>query len=118
MGKTIIISEQILENDEFKEVALAASLPKELTRELNSNKTPLSSNPSFPEESGETFEKLLTLRRFKETKDELYRIGVINDENDLENLLPSMIEKCKRLEEPIRRNLEKIAYNFIIKTFN
>ena len=118
MGKTIIISERLLENSEIREVALAASLPKELKHELNSNSTPLSSNPSFPEENGESFENYLTLRRFKETKDELYRIGVIDYDLDIENLLPSLIEKCKRMEEPIRRNLEKIAYNFIIETFN
>jgi hypothetical protein len=118
MGKTIIVNEKIMHTTEFKEVALASSLPKELKRELNDNTTPLSSNPSFPEESGDSFEKRLALRRFKETKDELYRIGIIDDEIDVENLLPSLIEKCKRLEEPIRRNLEKVAYNFIIETFN
>ena len=118
MAKTIIISEKLMESIEMKEVALASSLPKEIRNELNGNKTPLSSNPSFPEEYGDSFEKQLTYRRFKETKDELYNIGIIDEDINVDNLLPQLIEKCKRLEEPIRRNLEKIAYNFIIETFN
>ena len=118
MGKTIIINERVLESPEIKEVALAASLNKEITRELDSNNTPLSSNPSFPEEFGDSFEKRLTYLRFKQTKDALYNISIIDDNMDVSNLLPRLIETCKRMEEPIRRNLEKIAYNFIIDTFN
>ena len=89
MAKTIIISAKLMESIEMKEVALASSLPKEIRNELNGNKTPLSSNPSFPEEYGDSFEKQLTYRRFKETKDELYNIGIIfvNDwKNQLEEI--------------------------------
>ena len=106
-----------MESTEMKEVALASALSKTIRKELNEKQTPLSGNPFFPEEFGDSFEKQLTLRRFKETKDELYKIGDI-DGDDVGNLLPSLIEKCKRYEKPIRNNLEKIAYNFIIETFN
>ena len=118
MGKkTIIINEKVLDSLEMKEAALAASLSKQLKNELKNNKTPLSNNPSFPEEYDMSFEERLTYLRFKETKNKLYQIGDMNGD-DVNNLLPSLIEECKRLEKPIRRNLEKIAYNFIIETFN
>jgi hypothetical protein len=106
-----------MESTEIKEIALANSLSKQITKEVNSKSTPLSNNPFFPENYGESFEMDMILRRFNETKDDLYKIGDIEGE-DIQNLLPSLIEKCKRIEEPIRRNLEKIAYNFIIDTFN
>ena len=118
MGKkTIIINEKVLDSLEMKEAALAASLSKQLKNELKNNKTPLSNNPSFPEEYDMSFEERLTYLRFKETKNKLYQIGDMKGD-DVNNLLPSLIEECKRLEQPIRRNLEKIAYNFIIETFN
>ena len=106
-----------MESTEMKEIALANSLSKQIKKEILSNSTPLSNNPFFPENYGENFEMDMILRRFNETKEDLYRIGDIEG-NDIQNLLPSLIEKCKRIEEPIRRNLEKIAYNFIIDAFN
>ena len=117
MGKTIIVNRRLMESTEIKEIALANSLSKQITKEVNSKSTPLSNNPFFPENYGESFEMDMILKRFNETKDDLYKIGDIEGE-DIQNLLPSLIEKCKRIEEPIRRNLEKIAYNFIIDTFN
>lgn len=117
MGKTIIVNRKLLESTEMKEIALANSLSKQIKKEVNSKTTPLSNNPFFPENYGESFEMDMILRRFNETKDDLYKIGDIEGD-DIQNLLPSLIEKCKRIEEPIRRNLEKIAYNFIIDTFN
>ena len=118
MSKTIIINESSMQSQKMKEVALASSLSKTIKKELDNNLTPLSNNPFFPEEYGDSFDKRLTLLRFKETKEELCKIGMIDDEDDVQNLLPNLIENCKRLEKPIRRNLEKIAYNFIIETFN
>lgn len=118
MGKTIIVNQKLMESTMLKEIALAASLPKNIMQELEDNETPLSSNCSYPEEYGDSFEKRLTLTRFKEVKDKLYSIGIINEEDDVVNLLPSLIERCKRLEEPIKDNLERLAYNFIIELFN
>ena len=117
MGKTIIVNRELMESTEMKEIALANSLSRQITKEVNSKSTPLSNNPFFPENYGKSFEMDMILKRFNETKKDLYKIGDIEGD-DIQNLLPSLIEKCKRIEEPIRRNLEKIAYNFIIDTFN
>lgn len=117
MGKTIIVNRKLMESMEMKEIALANSLSKQIKKEVNSKSTPLSNNPFFPENYGDSFEMDIILKRFNETKEDLYKIGDIEGD-DIQNLLPSLIEKCKRIEEPIRRNLEKIAYNFIIDTFN
>ena len=119
MSKTVIINKNLMESVAIKEVALVSSLPEGIRDELRRNETPLSKNPSFPTEYDSDFETNMTILRFKETKDRLYKIGIIDDINDnIENALPSLIEQCKRIEEPIRRNLEKLAYNFVIKEFN
>lgn len=118
MGKTIIIDKRLMESREMMEIALASSLSKKITKAIDNKETPFSKNMFFPESWGESFEREIMIRRFKETKDALYQIGMIDGDFDLQNVLPKMIETCKRIEEPIRRNLEKIAYNFIIDTFN
>lgn len=119
MGKkTIIINKKLMESSMMREIALASSLSKKISKAIDKKETPLSNNMFFPETWGDSFEHDLIFKRFKETKDELYQIGMMDCQDDIQNILPKMIETCKRIEEPIRRNLEKIAYNFIIDVFN
>ena len=118
MSKTIIISEGILNSPLIKEGILLNELPDDIRNELKNNKTSLGINPALPEEYGDTFDTKLTLKRFEETKKKLEKIGEIEGCDNIENALPMLIERCKKLEAPIKENLEKIAYNFIIDLFN
>ena len=117
MSKTIIINEDILHSQVLKESILLDSLPNDIKTTLEKNKTSLGLNPVFPEEYGDTFDTKLTIKRFEETKKMLEKIGEIEDCDEIGNAIPKLIEKCRRLEEPIKSNLEKIAYNFVIKLF-
>ena len=116
MSKKVIINKYLMEDIKFREFILAADFSKTLKRELEKQETPLSKNPSFPNEDM-PFDLRMTLLRFKETKDTLKRIGEIDEDINDGSILPYLIEKCKRLERPFRRQLEKLAYNFIIDTF-
>lgn len=118
MGKTIIINNKILNSPLLKEGILLNELPDDIRCELKNNKTSLGDSPAFPEEYGDTFDTKLTLKRFEETKKKLEKIGEIEDCDDIENALPTLIDKCKKLEAPIKTNLEKIAYNFVVELFN
>lgn len=118
MSKTIIINEKMLNSPLLKEGILLNTLPDDIKDDLKKNETSLGANPAFPDEYGDSFDTKLTLKRFEETKKTLEKIGEIEDCDDIANALPSLIEKCKRLEKPIKNNLEKIAYNFIVNLFN
>lgn len=118
MGKTIIINERMLKSSLLKESILYNELPDDIRAALKDNKTSLGANPAFPDEYDESFDTKLTLSRFNETKKRLEKIGEIEECDDIENAMTNLIEKCKKLEEPIKENLEKIAYNFIVNLFN
>lgn len=118
MSKTIIINEKMLNSPLLKEGILLNTLPDDIKDDLKKNETSLGASPAFPDEYGDSFDTKLTLKRFEEAKKTLEKIGEIEDCDDIANALPSLIEKCKRLEEPIKNNLEKIAYNFIVTLFN
>jgi len=118
MSKTIIINEKILNSPLLKEGILLNELPDDIRQQLKNNDTSLGSSPAFPDEYGDSFDTKLTLKRFEETKKMLERIGKIEGCDSIENALPMLIEKCKKIEEPIKANLEKIAYNFIVEHFN
>ena len=118
MGKTIIINERISNSPLLKEGILFHELPEDIRTALKDNKTSLGASSAFPDEYGDSFDTKLTLSRFKETKKRLEVIGEIEECDDIENAMTILIEKCKKLEAPIKENLEKIAYNFIVNLFN
>lgn len=118
MGKTIIISEKQAKSMLLKESVLLDRLPNDIKRTLKKNETSLGLNPVFPEEYGESFDSKITAKRFEETKEKLIKIGVIEECDDLVNAIPHLINRCQKLEGPIKQNLEKIAYNYIISLFN
>ena len=118
MSKTIIINEKQLSSTLLKESVLLNSLPEDIKNALKKNETSLGLNPVFPEEYGEQFDSKITVKRFKEVKDKLIKIGVIEECDDLQNAIPQLLNKCQKLESPIKENLEKIAYNYIVSLFN
>ena len=118
MSKTIIINEKQLSSTLLKESVLLNSLPEDIKNALKKNETSLGLNPVFPEEYGEQFDSKITVKRFKEIKDKLIKIGVIEECDDLQNAIPQLLNKCQKLESPIKENLEKIAYNYIVSLFN
>ena len=118
MGKTIIINEKQAKSMLLKESILLDTLPNDIKTTLKKNETSLGLNPVFPEEYGESFDSKITAKRFEETKEKLIKIGVIEECDDLANAIPHLINRCQKLEEPIKQNLEKIAYNYIVSLFN
>lgn len=118
MGKTIIINERMTNSPLLKESILFNELPDDIRTALKDNKTSLGASSAFPDEYGDSFDTKLTLSRFNETKKRLELIGEIEECDDIENAMTILIEKCKKLEAPIKDNLEKIAYNFIVNLFN
>lgn len=118
MSKTIIINEDMLHSQVLKESILLDKLPDDIKTTLEKNKTSLGLNPVFPEEYGDSFDTKLTVRRFEEAKNMLKKIGEVEECDDMVNAIPQLLEKCKKREELIKENLEKIAYNYIVSFFN
>lgn len=116
--KTIIINEKLFNSSLLKESVLLDSLPEDIKTALKKNETSLGLNPAFPEEYGENFDSKITAKRFNEVKEKLVKIGQIEDCDDITNAIPFLLKKCQELEKPIKENLEKIAYNYIVSLFN
>lgn len=118
MSKTIIINEKMLRSELLKESVLLNSLPDDIKTALKKNETSLGLNPVFPEEYGESFVSKIAAKRFKDVREKILKIGEIQECDDIVNAIPQLINKCQKIEEPIKNNLEKIAYNYIIELFN
>lgn len=120
MSKTIIINENILKKASslLKENVLIDELPSDIKDALKKNNTSLGVNPAFPEEYGDTFDSKIIAKRFNEVKEKLIKIGEIEEADDISTALSKLIKKCQELEAPIKENLEKIAYNYIISLFD
>ena len=117
--KTIYINENILNSEEFKRGVLLDTLPDDIISMVTANKTSLGNNPSIPDIFDVPFLLKLTERGFEQAKNKLKEIGEINDieETELEPALSKLILKCKKMEEPIRNELEKICVNYVIDLF-
>ena len=117
--KTIYINENILNSEEFKRGVLLDTLPDDIISMVTANKTSLGNNPSIPDIFDVPFLLKLTEQGFEQAKNKLKEIGEINDieETELEPALSKLILKCKKMEEPIRNELEKICVNYVIDLF-
>ena len=120
MSKTIIINENIFKKASslLKESVLLDELPSDIEDALRKNNTSLGVNPAFPEEYDDTFDSKIVAKRFKEVKEKLLKIGEIEEADDISNALSKLIKRCQELEAPIKENLEKIAYNYVVSLFD
>ena len=109
----------MLNSEEFKRGVLLDTLPDDIISMVTANKTSLGNNPSIPDIFDVPFLLKLTEQGFEQAKNKLKEIGEINDieETELEPALSKLILKCKKMEEPIRNELEKICINYVIDLF-
>lgn len=117
--KTIYINENILQNEKFKESVLLDVLPSDVVDKILTNKTSLGNNPSIPDIFDTPFLLKLIEQGFDQAKTKLREIGEINDvtETEIGPVLSRLILECKKLETPIRNELEKISINYVIDLF-
>lgn len=119
MNKYIINEDQmklIRENVEIQNVVL----PKFITDSIDSNKTSLGKHPTFPPEDIEKFENKILKKRYYELLNDLKKIDDVNGDVSKKNLitlLSEYVNKCKKIEEPIRRELEKICLEQVYELF-
>ena len=115
--KTIYITES--QRKLLKENILLDELPEDITNAILQGKTSLKNNPAIPNVFENSYLETVIKKRFKETIDELKKIGEINDvpETDIPTVLNKLILKCQELEKPYRSELEKLCYNYVIGLF-
>ena len=116
--KTVIITEE--QKRLLKENILLDELPEDITNAILQGKTSLKNNPAIPNVFENSYLETVMKKRFKETIDELKKIGEINDvpETDIPTVLNKLILKCQELEKPYRSELEKLCYNYVIGLFD
>ena len=113
---TIYISMKGSKRHILAESILIDELPNDVKQAIIQNRTSLGNNPAIPD----IYEIPYLLRamksQFESAKDDLKRIGKIDsvDDTSLKSALASLINKCKKLEEPHKNELEKICFNYII----
>lgn len=95
------------------------SLPDDILATAVGQKTPLSNNPAFPDVYDDSFIQSLTEKQFEAAKEELKKIGTIDDvpETKMEEVLEKLILKCQEEEKPFKNALEKLCYNYVVKFF-
>ena len=116
--KTIYITES--QRKLLKENILLNKVPEDITNAILQGKTSLKNNPAIPNVFENSYLEIIIKKRFKETIDELKKIGEINDvpETDIPTVLNKLILKCQELEKPYRSELEKLCYNYVIGLFD
>lgn len=117
-NKSIIITEA--QEKMLKENILLGGIPEDVADVVYKNKTSLGNNPAIPNIFEKGYLEKIVEKRFKETVEELRKIGEINDVPDtkVEDALARLVTKCQQLEEPNRPELEKIAANYLIDLFS
>ena len=116
--KTIYITEA--QRKLLKENILLDKVPEDITNAILRGKTSLKNNPAIPNVFENSYLEIIIKKRFKETVNELKKIGEINDvpETDIPTVLNKLILKCQELEKPYRSELEKLCYNYVIGLFD
>lgn len=120
MNKFIITESQmrlIQESINIDEV----KLPDFVIRSVKEYKTSLGDHPSFPPDDETRFEEKILKKRYYELLTNVKKIdgtkGDVSKQN-LINILKDLTIKCKSIEEPIKKELEKICFEYVHKLFN
>lgn len=90
-------------------------LPKFIYKPLKNKRTSLGDNEAFPPERKYPFDYTIIKDRYKEV------IDLVGDSSMTlemaENEVAELMEVCKKMEKPIRPQLEKICFNFVNRIF-
>ena len=90
-------------------------LPSFLFKNLKNHSTSLGNNLAFPNEQDVPFDYKVIKKRFHKIINSLDKIGLkdISNEIEIQNYLSSLINKCREIEEPIKKQLENICEKII-----
>lgn len=115
--KTVFINENMYK--QLKESILLDSLPEDIVNCIFKGQTSLKNNAAIPNIFDENFIEHLVKKHFLEVKNELKKIGSINDFNDdkIENVLSKLVIKCQKIEQLHKAELEKICFNYVTNLF-
>lgn len=104
----------------IKEGVLIDTLPSDIVSSIVTNNTSLGNNPAIPDIFDIPFLAKIVKNKFQNTKEKLIEIGSIDDVKgtDLYSVLAELINRCQEYEKPIRNELEKLCYNYIIELFS
>lgn len=94
-------------------------LPQHILKQLHSHKTSLGNHPAFPPEDEECFDYKIAYNQFINLYNELSKFDDIGElsEPNLSNTLSKLVRECKKIEKPLKDNLEKICANLVNDLF-
>lgn len=99
----------------LNESVLLDKLPEDIVQDIVQNRTSLGNNPAIPDIFDTPYLLKACQHRFNAIKDRLKEFGTIDaDGNTVEEVLSSLLLKCRKIEEPIRNELERICFNYVI----
>lgn len=104
----------------INESILIDTLPSDIVTAIATNNTSLGNNPAIPDIFDVPFLSKIVNKRFNDIKIALKEIGSIDDvkSRDLYSVLAELIHRCQEYEKPIRNELEKICYNYVVDLFS
>lgn len=104
----------------INESILIDTLPSDIVTAIATNNTSLGNNPAIPDIFDVPFLSKIVNKRFDDVKIALKEIGSIDDvkSNDLYSVLAELIYRCQEYEKPIRNELEKMCYNYVVDLFS
>lgn len=104
----------------INESILIDTLPSDIVTAIATNNTSLGNNPAIPDIFDVPFLSKIVNKKFNNVKIALKEIGSIDDvkSSDLYSVLAELIHRCQEYEKPIRDELEKICYNYVVDLFS
>jgi len=124
MNKKIkITSKQLNEVKERlveEQIENVVKLPNFLMNSIKDGRTSLGKHPSFPPEDEKRFEEKILIKRFVELGKSLSKINDLEqyDKQTLTNKLSEYVKKAIIIETPLRKELEKLCYDFVCGQFD
>lgn len=117
MSKTIYINENAYKI--LQESILLDTVPEEIMNCIFKNQTSLKNNPAIPNVFEDNFIERIIKKRFLELKNDLKKIGNIDDFDDdkIESVLAKLILKTQKIEQQNKNELEKLCYNYVTNFF-
>lgn len=110
--KTVYITESML-----RDSVLASSLPDDILEVIERGKTSLGNNPALPDVFEDNFIESVVMKRFKEVSSRLSELGIEGTPEELSTRLSRDFVRCQELERPMRSQLEKVCYNYVVDLF-
>lgn len=103
-----------LREDSVKSAFSGKLLPKFLFDAVKAHKTSLGNSNAFPNHTEYPFDYIVVKERYNEVCD---YIGGDVDAEAAKQELSSIMESCKRIERPIRAQLERVCENTVVRMF-